>query len=410
MVEKAIQQPDCVQENDVNYCKKKQFVDRLVFNSSVCRKTVFTECQASRKDWTEWFNVSNSYKPVVSGKSFADVVRVNLGQKGRGQSTPPVGTQVASKPGEPLELFKESVKLSHNTPHHAVKHKAKFCKTTRNNKNENFLVCNNRFETLTEENLIADDLDMLENEIQAVDTGPGETGQMSSSFIHEQLQDCDKFDIALSKKKVDPNVIRQAKNCPDYVACKNQMGESFGVIPLSTLQRYKGPKTKNRPLCNPLQLHKLVKQFGCPNFLGARIPVVSNLNIDNWKFHLKDYWDKQLLDLLEFGFPLDFDTNTVLTSTEENHASATQFVSHVETYIKKEIKHGAILGPFEHKPIDLHVSPFMTRDKPDSDTRRTIVDLSWPKGQSVNAGVQKDKYLGSDFVFNYPSVDDIGMV
>ena len=43
--------------------------------------------------------------------------------------------------------------------------------------------------------------------------------------------------------------------------------------------------------------------------------MVSNLNIDKWKFHLKDYWDKQLLDLLEFGFPLDFDKNTVLTST-----------------------------------------------------------------------------------------------
>ena len=144
------------------------------------------------------------------------------------------------------------------------------------------------------------------------------------------------------------------------------MGESFGVIPLSTLQRYKGPETKNRTLCNPLELHKLVKQFGCPNFLGACILVISKLKIDNWKFHLKDYWDKQLLDLLEFGFPLDFDTNTVLTSTEENHASATQFFSHVETYIKEEIKHGAILGPFEHKPIDLHVSPFMTRDKPNT--------------------------------------------
>ena len=135
--------------------------------------------------------------------------------------------------------------------------------------------------------------------------------------------------------------------------------------------------------------------------------MVSNLNIDNWKFHLRDYWDTHLLDLLEFGFPLDFDTNTELVSTEENHASAKQFSSHVQTYIREELKHGAILGPFEHYPISLHISPFMTRDKPDSDTRRTIVDLSWPKGQSVNAGVQRDNYLGSDFILNYPSVDDI---
>ena len=88
--------------------------------------------------------------------------------------------------------------------------------------------------------------------------------------------------------------------------------------------------------------------------------------------------------------PLDFDRNTVLSSTEEN---------------QEEIKHGAILGAYES--ITLHVSPCMARDKPNLDTRRTIVDLSWPKGQSVNAAVQKDKYLGSDFVLNYPSVDDI---
>ena len=49
----------------------------------------------------------------------------------------------------------------------------------------------------------------------------------------------------------------------------------------------------------------------------------------------------------------------------------------------------------------------MTREKPDSEVRRTIVDLSWPRNLSVNAGVIKDKHLGSSFVLNYPSVDDI---
>ena len=96
-----------------------------------------------------------------------------------------------------------------------------------------------------------------------------------------------------------------------------------------------------------------------------------------------------------------------LISIEENHTSAKQLFSDVQTYIWEELKHGAILGLFKHKPIPLHISPFMTRDKPDSDTRRTIVDLSWPKGQSVNARVQKDEYLGSHFILNYPSVDDI---
>ena len=86
----------------------------------------------------------------------------------------------------------------------------------------------------------------------------------------------------------------------------------------------------------------------------------------------------QIVDLLEFGFPLDFDRGTVLCSTEENYASANQFASHVKTYIQEEVKRGAFLGPFDYKPIDMHISLFMTKDKCNCDTRQTIIDLSWP--------------------------------
>ena len=77
--------------------------------------------------------------------------------------------------------------------------------------------------------------------------------------------------------------------------------------------------------------------------------------------------------------PLDFDRNFELQSTEENHASGRDHAYDIEWYIQKEQKHGAMLGPFDQKPIPLHVSPFMTREKPGSEVRCTIVDLSWPK-------------------------------
>ena len=125
------------------------------------------------------------------------MVRANFGQKGCRQATPLVGTQVASKPGEPLELFKEGVKLSDNTPHHAHRKEIRSCKTTKNGPSEHIIVCNNRFEPLMEENLFSDDFDMLECEIQAVGTVPGDTGQTVSSYHSENLQDCDKFDKAL---------------------------------------------------------------------------------------------------------------------------------------------------------------------------------------------------------------------
>ena len=49
----------------------------------------------------------------------------------------------------------------------------------------------------------------------------------------------------------------------------------------------------------------------------------------------------------------------------------------------------------------------MTRDKSSSDHRRVIIDLSWPIGQSVNSGVDSDKYLDTEFVLTYPSIDNI---
>ena len=60
------------------------------------------------------------------------------------------------------------------------------------------------------------------------------------------------------------------------------------------------------------------------------------------------------------------------------------------------------------KPIEnLHYSPMLTRLKPDADSRRVIVDLSWPQEASVNSNVATDTYCNLPFQLKYPSVDDI---
>ena len=79
----------------------------------------------------------------------------------------------------------------------------------------------------------------------------------------------------------------------------------------------------------------------------------------------------------------------------------------MDKYNKEEVGFQAMLGPLNHKPFDLHISPSTTREKSDSDARRTIMDLSFPKGLSVNDGVLKDTYLGMNFQMHYPSVDSI---
>ena len=152
----------------------------------------------------------------------------------------------------------------------------------------------------------------------------------------------------------------------DYAPCKEQMGSVFCAIPLSPFIFYAS-------ISDILTLHRAVREPNCPNYMGIWIPMASKLKIENWKYYLADYWDKQLVDLLEFGFPLDFDRSFELQSTEENHASGREHTHDIQCYIQEELYHGAMLGPFEQKSIPLHISPFMTREKSDS----------------VDAGVQK---------------------
>ena len=64
----------------------------------------------------------------------------------------------------------------------------------------------------------------------------------------------------------------------------------------------------------------------------------------------------------------------------KNDSSAVDFSAHIQTYLNKEMEHGAIMGPYDVHPIpNFHVSPFMTREKPSAPNHYVIIDLSWPK-------------------------------
>ena len=195
--------------------------------------------------------------------------------------------------------------------------------------------------------------------------------------------------------------------CQHNEQCIMQTGGLFGCIPQTDLKLYGGEAVYWDTIPDIMELHHIVKSSGLPNFLKSRIPVNTNLNIKNWRSYLKNYWDQQLPDLLQYGFPLDFDRNCQLQRVDSNHKSAEVHLDHVKNYIQEELSHKAIIGPFEKLPLSFHISPLMTRDKQDSVKKRTIMDLSWPKGQSVNDGVSKERYLGTAYTLHYPSVDNI---
>ena len=185
---------------------------------------------------------------------------------------------------------------------------------------------------------------------------------------------------------------------------QSQVDFRFGFVPLQE-QLLPGPDIGTSKFSGTLlQIHDIVKKSGKPNFLKACIPIQSQLKEEA----LGNYWDRQLLELIKFGFPLDFNHVCDLGQYTGNHSSAIDCPKDIKAYIQGELYYGALLGAFKDNPIKGgHCSPFMTHSKPNSDRRRVIVDLSWSQGASVNAGNDRFSYLDSAFALTFPTVDDI---
>ena len=142
--------------------------------------------------------------------------------------------------------------------------------------------------------------------------------------------------------------------------------------------------------------------------MHSQIMVDSQLNPDAWDRFLQGYWDKQLPLMIRFGFPLDFNREAQLVNHSDNHSSAKAYPNDIKAYLLEEIAHKAILGPYTQPPLSgLHRSPFMSRAKPDSPHRQVIIDLSFPHGTYVNAGISNDIYLDTPFILKLPTMDNI---
>ena len=114
------------------------------------------------------------------------------------------------------------------------------------------------------------------------------------------------------------------------------------------------------------------------------------------------------MQYIKFGYPLSITEPSQLGNKDiNNHYSACQYPKEVQKYINKEKSFGALLGPVDnitHK--EYHCSPQMTRPK-DNGSRRVILDLSYPRGYSVNSHVNKNKFDNWSFVLKFPSIDHI---
>ena len=85
------------------------------------------------------------------------------------------------------------------------------------------------------------------------------------------------------------------QTCESFNLCKSQSKFDFGFIPLTDPILPMDSNTAANDDVSLLELYGQVKAKNAPNFLGARIPLISPLNVSKWEEYLDTYWDKQLL-------------------------------------------------------------------------------------------------------------------
>ena len=163
-----------------------------------------------------------------------------------------------------------------------------------------------------------------------------------------------------------------------------------------------------------IEANRAIRKSKLPNYRHCRIPVNSKFNMSYLTTQLEDYHDKEVLTFIEYGWPISF-SDKLSDNTGDNykrhinHKGATEYPHEIDKYLDKEIQEGAIVGPVLDNSFlkEITVSPLNSRPKRESDERRILLDLSFPKGGGVNSGIEKDKYLGEPAKVRLPNVDTL---
>ena len=107
--------------------------------------------------------------------------------------------------------------------------------------------------------------------------------------------------------------------------------------------------------------------------------------------HPNRFLVKYVLEGLEHGFDIGFEGTNHMTQPK-NLLSAKQNKVVLNEAISKEISRGHTSGPFINPPLNnLHCSPIGSVVKKGK-TCRLIMDLSQPRGYSINENISKDDY------------------
>ena len=146
-----------------------------------------------------------------------------------------------------------------------------------------------------------------------------------------------------------------------------------------------------------------------PPLAPALSCITTPLIIDNWSAYLAPHPDRDyvqyIINGINNGFRIGFEYSTVkCMSSKSNHPSANDHPAVISTNLQQEVRKGHLVGPLN--PSDypfVHTSSLGAVPKKHCiDKWRLILDLSHPKGASVNDGIARN--LCS---LSYMKVDDV---
>ncbi len=182
--------------------------------------------------------------------------------------------------------------------------------------------------------------------------------------------------------KTSPNYYDGDQNSPNFSL---ERGVAYGYIPKGVLLPFHNSSNNSDTSAaldntSHLDLYYKLQNSVLPNVLGARQRIKTGLAVDQWSHLLANYWDIQLLDFIKYGFPMEVNPlNFAPNQGVYNHPSANEFPNDVCKYLKTEIEHGAILGPFRTPPHQR--ATLLTHD----DTRKTELCQSQSYSRSIMA-------------------------
>ena len=213
--------------------------------------------------------------------------------------------------------------------------------------------------------------------------------------------------------------IRVSKHFDDIRRCcegKDRLGRSVDTRP----QAVAGHRRTQWPNMQPLQgwdhlvkIYDVVRATGLPNAMSARVPVPSSLNTGAWEYYLGMLGDREnVLDFVQYGFPTGYVCPVSNTTDTPNHPSATDFPSHIQEFIDKEMELKGVAGPYPGPPFTpwCHVSPLMSREKGATGKRRIITDMTFPSESSINAYIVKNGVYGVENHHSLPTVDTLAHI